>query len=227
MTKSKPKSSNKFYIIIGILVILVIAFAFLSAELYSTHQAAPTKINNYTRLQNEYYALNNSYMQLKSNLASPYTELLYNGSFIVPGYSNNFVFYNSTYGIYNNYTLMGTHNLTFDLPYFGYVIIDLHNFSSASDNAEFCIYSNSTAKYLSPSNLIVAPFSNEPTKAITSDCYAPDLNYSESFIAPVPYGNTTISFSNLNEFPAVYNVSITYIGIRYSNLTSISFNYSK
>jgi hypothetical protein len=255
MVKNRSKSNTRFYIIIGVLILFVIAFAYLYVEVYPTlvsaqnryislnnsyyllknnyillnhtYQAAMPKIDNYTNLLSRYKILNSSYLQLKSNLSSPYIKSLYNGSFAVPGYSTNFVFYNSTYGLYNNYTLAGTYNLTFNLPYFGYLIIDLNNFSAHSEYEGFCVYSNSTAKYLSPLHLTIIPFGSGPTRAVTSDCYAPDLNYSESFIVPVPYGNTTLSFEDLSKFPATYNVSITYVGIRYSNMTDINFNYSR
>jgi hypothetical protein len=255
MVKHRSKPNTKFYIIIGILFLFTIAFAYLYVKVYPalvsaqnryvslnnsyyllknnysllnhTYQAAIPKINNYTNLLSKYGILNSSYLQLKSNLASPYIKSLYNGSFTVPGYSTNFVFYNSTYGLYNNYTLAGIYNLTFNLPYFGYLIISLNNFSAPSDYEGFCVYPNSTEKYMSPFHLTINPFSSEPTRAVTSDCYAPDLNYSESFIVPVPYGNTTISFEDLSEFPATYSISIIYVGIRYSNMTSISFNYSR
>ena len=252
--KPKPKSEIKFYIIIGILLLAAVSFAlalfvissstspilnkYVSLEssygllqnrydlLNQTYRASIPKINNYTNLLNKYNSLNNSYQQLRSDLTLPYVKLLYNGSFTVPGYSENYVFYNSTYGLYNNYTLAGIYNLTFNLPYFGYLIINLNNFSASSDYEGFCIYSNSTAKYMSPFHLTVNPFSSELIKAITSDCYAPDLNYSESFTVPIPYGNTTISFEDLSALPATYSVSITYVGIRYSNITNISFNYT-
>ncbi len=252
--KPEPKSNIKFYIILVFLLLAAVSFAlaffmvssstssilnkYTSLEnsyvllhnkynlLNQTYQASIPKIDSYTSLLNSYTTLNSSYQRLKSNLTSPYVKLLYNGSFTVPGYSENYVFYNSTYGLYNNYTIAGIYNLTFNLPYFGYLIIDLRNFSLASEYAGFCIYSNSTAKYLSPFHLTINPFSSEPVRAVASDCYAPDLNYSESFIVPVPYGNTTISFDDLSVFPATYSVSIIYVGVQYSNMTKISFNYS-
>jgi hypothetical protein len=255
MRKSKTKSGLNLYVLIGILTLIIVVLAYLYAELFPTlsslennyallsnsyyrlknnysllnqsYQGIMPKINNYTNLLSRYKTLNSSYLQLKSNLSSPYVRLEYNGSFTVPGYSQNFVFYNSSYGLYNNYTIPGIYNLTFNLPYFGYLIINLNRFSASSTYEGFCVYSNNTAKYLSPSQVSITPFGSGPIRAITSDCYAPDLNYSESFIVPVPYGNTTISFEDLSRFSATYNVSITYVGIRYSNMTDITFNYSK
>jgi len=203
----------------------------------------PTLSPTYEALESKYSSLQSNYSSLEYNLSHPYIKQLYNNSVVVPHYAASYRFYNATYGLYNNYTTAGTYNVSFNVPNDGYFIIEINNVtSSLHGNIQsplvgtygVQIYSDDLSTYYTR---IIKPFVctfsiyggtyNCPTSrpTITGWGLYP-LNYSATYLAPVSRGIVNISLTNYNSYPINMAFSVTYIGIKYTNMTPITANYS-
>jgi hypothetical protein len=242
-----PNTYKNLVVVLGVFIIVLLFITAYEAVSGSDHIRSTQNSSSYNAiyakfsdLSQSYNSLNYSYYGIKlnysefqeqyngveHNISNPYVKQFYNNrTFSVPGYSYNYVFYNQTNGFYNNYTIAGIYNITLYLPYFGYLIIAINNVSSSAGNVGICIYPNTTSNYMSPI-AISTPTNGFQYRALQTNCFSPNANYGEKFMEAVPYGPVRISFENLNPYPVNFNTSITYVGIRYSQRTNVTFNYS-
>ncbi len=191
--------------------------------------------SNYSALKANYNKLQNSYSSIKANLSSPEIKQLFNMQVTVPSYLESYPFYNAQYGLYNNYTIAGTYNTSFNVANDGYLIIRLISISSPSGISPqtgsygIQVYSQTLDTYysyaLSPCKYYLSG-GLECNKATILGWGLYPVNSSSTYLAPVSRGLVNISLTNDNKYPITMNLSITYVGTRYSNMTPVSINYS-
>lgn len=167
--------------------------------------------------------------QTSTIAVQPYVRNLYsNYTITIPGYTNNTVFYNSTYGLYNNYTSDGEYNITFYAPYDGYLILYVQKTNApiltygfdSNSNASSYVYCYGGCQQYNLTSGIVA-------SGISGFSDTPAVNATFYHFVPLLRGNETFIFQNGNEYPISITFSLTYVGDEYSNLTPLTINYSK
>ena len=164
-----------------------------------------------------------------TTIPTAYVRALYsNQTITVPAYTNNTVFYNSTYGTYNNYTLGGNYNITFDAPYDGYLIVYIQQTSAPIFTYGFTYNSNASGVAFCPAGCNVYNLtSGAAIKGISGFAVTPALNSTFYHFIPVLRGNETFSFQNFNPYPITLTFSLTYVGDEYPNATPLTLNYSE
>lgn len=169
-----------------------------------------------------------SYNQLLSNLKNPdVVQLASAKTVLVPGYQNNTVFYNATYGLYNNYTVSGNYNITFTAPYDGYLILYVQKTNAPIFTYGFYSNSNSSAFIECPNGC--ATYNVTPgvaAQGISGFSDSPAANTTFYHFIPVLRGNETFSIQNDNNYPISITFSLTYVEDKYSNETPLTTNYS-
>ncbi len=162
---------------------------------------------------------------------------LFGGYFCDSGYENPI--------LYNNYTVGSYDNLTFSFPNDGYLILkvsavfDANNQDIAPVAGTFTVgaYPSATDEYYATGtriptdtlcqNATTGGYSACPVqKATTTGFGLYPLNASATYLIPVSRGNEILSLGNFNQYPITMVFNLTYVGIRYSNLTRISENYT-
>ena len=162
---------------------------------------------------------------------------LFGGYFCDNGYKNP--------TIYNNYTEGSYNNMTFLFPNDGYLILkiigvnDINNQNIQPTVGTFSVtsYSNSSAYYYVRSSGY--PVETICINATTEESYTcpitkPSvtgfsiypLNSTATYTIPVSRGYEILTFGNYNKYAIDLVVNLTYVGIKYSNLTQISVNYT-
>ncbi len=194
-----------------------------------------------TQLQSENQNLTSQLQNIQKNQKTPIIANIYqNKEVVLPPFTNSIEFYNSTYNLYNNYTTPSSQNYTFNVKYNGYLIIKIQNISEQYFNIKppigsfaLQVYSQSLTKYIQYN--IPAPTCSyiQGYGYYCSNNTAVDLgwtlypqNYSAKYLAPVEYGNVTITLTNTNNYPIQMDFSVTYVGENYTNLMPIILNYS-
>jgi len=190
------------------------------------NQNYDTLNQSYNNAQKEYTTLNGKYSNLMYNASNPYIKVLYsNQTVTIPKYTESYQFYNSTYNLYNNYTIEGAYNITFTAPYDGYLLLYVNNTSSPigtygieanSNVSSFEYYYNDCPNGYC---VIQATVSGETQnlKGSAGFLETPDKNQSFWEVIPILRGNIHISLDNLNNFPITMKFSLTYYGDRESN----------
>lgn len=227
--KNQPNNNvSKLRAIVLIEFAIIIIIGFLYAIKPST---VTNSYSNYTTAYTTTIYSNNyqnQYNQLMSSLQNPYIEhLATNKTIEVSGYSNNTVFYNYTYGLYNNYTIDGTYNISFKAPYDGYLILYVQKTNAPVGTFGISANSNSSAFiecYGGCQNFTYA--SGEIVKGLAGFTDTPSDNATFYHFYPVLRGQENFSFDNGNRYPISITYSLTYIGDNKSNLTPLTINYS-
>jgi hypothetical protein len=147
--------------------------------------------------------------------------------------------------IYNNLTIGSYVNQTFSFPNDGYLIIKIESVLDANNPSIYptigtfgiASYSEEMINYYTISsyyqvnalcfNATTGGYSTCPVSKPSNNGFSfYPLNSSATYMIPVSRGNEKISFGNFNQYPISISFKLTYVGLRYSNLTSISTNYS-
>ncbi len=249
--KQKSKNNSKILSYMAVAVILILLYLYITKPTQTTVIQTNSTIQNNSgyqsilqsnsQLQQQLQQANSQLQQIQTNQKTPIVTTIYSNDQITLAPLNSSVqFYNSTYNLYNNYTVVSSQNFTFNEKYDGYLIINIENIVDRYSNATPAIgtfgvqvYSQSIENYYSSS--IRVPIC---TYTISYGYYCPNqkaialgfgfypVNYSTTYFAPVSRGNTTISFTNSNNYPINIQFSITYVGENYTNLIPITENYS-
>ena len=253
MTKTNNPTSSKtpYLAVIVILVLVVVGLAYLYMQLqsaagYNTSKSQLQEIQNkyntsksqLQEIQNKYNTSKSQLQEIQNNQRTPMVTHPYqNKELIVPALTNSIQFYNSTYNLYNNYTVASSQNYTLNFKYDGYLIINIQNVSDEYNNKTqpavgtfgIQVYSQSLEVYYSYINSYIVPiacvFCRNNNAINLGWAFYPE-NYSATYLAPVKYGNVTLSFTNTNNYPIKVNFSVTYVGENYTNLIPITSNYS-
>ncbi len=163
-----------------------------------------------------------------TTIATPYIDNLYqNYTITVPGYQSNLVFYNYSYDTYNNYTISGDYNITFNAPYDGYLVLYIqsttapiftYGFESNSNASQsvYC-YGGCPTHYLT---------SGDVERGISGFADTPAYNSTFYHYVPVLRGINTFKFQNNNNYPIFITFSLTYVGDEYPNLAPLTINHS-
>lgn len=230
--KNADNSSGKSISRLRLIVLAEFAIIVIAVFLYVTKPAVVN--NSYTNSSSIYtttvpgYNYQAQYNQLLSSLQNPdIVHLASNKTITVPGYSNNTVFYNSTYGLYNNYTIDGQYNITFKAPYDGYLILYVQKTNAPVETFGISSNSNSSAYiecYGGCKNFTYT--SGEIVKGLSGFTDTPADNTTFYHFYPVLRGQENFSFDNGNRYPISITYSLTYIGDNKSNLTPLTINYS-
>ncbi|MEM3252730.1 MAG: hypothetical protein QXM94_03515 [Thermoplasmata archaeon] len=168
------------------------------------------------------------YDQLLYSLRNPdIVNLASNKTVYVSGYKNNTIFYNATYGLYNNYTAPGEYNITFSAPYDGYLIWYVQRTNAPIFTYGITSNSNSSAFIECPNGCAIYNITpGVAAHGISGFADTPAANTTFYHFIPVLRGNVTFSIENFNNYPISITFSLTYVGDRYSNETQLTTNYS-
>lgn len=224
-------------VIIIVLVDLYITKPTTGTQSYNLNST--TTVNQYSNSQ--YQNLSSQLQEIQNNQRTPIVTNIYqNKQITLSSLNSSTQFYNSTYNLYNNYTVASMQNYTLNFKYNGYLIINIQNVSEQYSSVKPAVgtfgvqvYSLSLETYYS--YVIPAVTCSYITgygeycpnnKAIALGWGLYPENYSASYLAPVGYGNVTISFTNSNNYPINIDFSVTYVGENYTNLIPITSNYS-
>ena len=242
----QPKNNSKMLLYIAVAVILILLYLYITKPTQTTViQTNSTTQNNSayqsilqanisqlrsatSQLETTNQNLNSQIQQIRVNERTPIIKQLYqNYTITVPAYQSNYVFYNSTYNLYNNYTISGLYNISFYAPYDGYLIlyvqhtnapIDTYGISSNSNSSDFiecyggCPYFNLTGGGVEKG---LSGFSDTPADNATFYHFLPVLRGQQNF-----------SFQNDNNYPIQVTFSLTYVGDNNTNLVPLTINYS-
>ena len=155
MAKSESKPKTGFYVVIGILLVLVAVFAVLYAQTQGSYSSVKynysvlqsnynTLKSNYTiekvnfsSLQAAYNNLSKKYNITEYNLTHTYTKVIFTQKTInLPGLNISNYTYNSSLGIYTYNSTYGSFNFSFYAPYPGYIMFN--GSSTITNNPSFC-----------------------------------------------------------------------------------------
>lgn len=239
----QPKNNSKILSYIAIAVILILLYLYITKPTQTTvMQTNSTTQNNSgyqsisqsnSQLQQQNQNLNSQLQQIQNNQRTPIITNIYSDMAItVPSTneSQSIQFYNYTYNLYNNYTTNGGYNLTFNVPYDGYIIVHILNSDAPPGTWSFGANSNAssyeyyTSYYITP--IVINTNGVPPLKPTAGFSVVPDRNTSFSQIIPVLRGLVKFNFQNTNNYPISVQFSITYVGENYTNLIPLTVNYS-
>ncbi len=253
----QPKNNSKMLSYLAVAVILILLYLYITKPTQTTVVQTNSTQNNSeyqsilqsnSQLQQQNQKLNSQLQQANSQLQqsqinqrTPIVTTLYsNDQITLLPLNSSIQFYNSTYGLYNNYTTASFQNFTFNVKYDGYIIINIQNVlqqysSNPPQIGTFGVQVHSQSIETYYSSIIRVPTCTYTVgygsycpneKAITLGYGLYPVNYSASYLAPVSRGNTTISFSNFNNYPLNLEFSVTYVGENDTNLIPLTENYS-
>lgn len=224
MAKSVSKPKTGFYVVIGILLVLVAVFAVLYAQTLSSYaqtQGSYSSVKyNYSVLQSNYNTLKSNYITEKVNFSSlqaaynnlsekyniteynlthPYTKVLYN-DYLVSIPAGTYNYYISRL---NNSYRPGEYNFSFVAKYPGYLVIN-----GTSSNSEWLIALTENNATLSINNTFKenAWFFNYPL----NQSIAPTQQM------PIIPGKVHVYIFNYNSTNDVVTFSATYVGFHTS-----------
>lgn len=213
-----------------LVVLIEFAIIVIAIFLYMTKPSTVVNnsYNNYTTTISNSNNYQSQYNQLLSSLQNPdIVHLASNKTITVPGYQSNYVFYNYTYGLYNNYTIDGTYNITFKAPYDGYLILYIQHTNAPVLSYGITTNSNSSAYIYCYGGCPSYNYSSGSVeKGISGFTDSPADNATFYHFYPVLRGQENFSFDNGNEYPIQITYSLTYVGDNKSNLTPLTTNYS-
>ena len=186
--------------------------------------------DNYTLLQSKFSSF-------KYNLSNPSIKTIYeNKTIVIQPRQDNYIFYNSTYNLYNNYSIASDYNLSFTVPNDGYIIIKLNNISEEDyphlrplfGTYGISVFPISLETYLSYPSVRLCPagYYCAPQKAEDLGWGLYPINSSSTYMAPVSRGFINITITNYNTYPLNVNFSVIYVGEHYTNMTQININYT-
>lgn len=232
MSTSKKSTNDQISINANRLkIVALVEFAIILIVL-CLYVAKPSIANNSSTVTtstiSSSYNYQTQYNQLLSTLQNPdIVHLASNKTVTVPSYTNNTAFYNSTYGIYNNYTTDGLYNITINAPYDGYLILYVqktsapiftYGFSSNTNNSDTIYCYDGCPNYTFTSGVLA--------KGVSGFSDTPAGNTTFYHFIPVLRGQGTFSIDNANNYPISITFSLTYVGDKDSNMTPLTVNYS-
>ena len=227
MAKSESKPKTGFYVVIGILLVLVAVFAVLYAQTLSSYaqtQGSYSSVKyNYSVLQSNYNTLKSNYTIEKVNFSSlqaaynnlsekyniteynlthPYIKILANKQVVsIPPET-----YNYTTGFYE----APSYNFSFSAPYPGYLVVNytVSPINNNLENSTFAIYITTEKPYYSGGvatvNSYILPYEKYSGSA------------GQTAILPIVNGTNYVLLNNYNNQTVTAEFSIKYVGFHTS-----------
>ena len=255
--KTSQRSNNSLFL--GILILLIILVILIVALVYMYIQTANQKLqlqnaynslnSNYSVLGKQYQsrisaiqnklssenssliALQKRYDTMKNMTTTPFIEeLAINKSVTVPKSNFSIPFYNSNYGLYNNYTVTGDYFINFTAPYDGYMLLYLYSSTGKNGTYGFGINSNTSRTFyptgFRPIQYCLNLYENcAPTiQAISGYELEPNTTYA-LYVVPVLRGGASFAIQNSNNHAINVTFSLLYVGEYFAN-TTIDTNYT-